>query len=194
MFVTPGQRVGHVQQHRAGVGTYVRDGFIHASVVGLKLVEGGEVAVQAAVVQHTLSVGQLVTARVLRVGQQRADVSILLAEDMALPEPLPALIRREDVRSVEVDKVQLPDCFRPADIIRARVISLGDSRSYFLSTAREDLGVIVARSEAGAVMKAVSWREMQCPKTHVKEPRKVSDMRLVLAQKHAGGAGSNANA
>ena len=127
-------------------------------------------------------------------GQQRADVSILLAEDMALPEPLPALIRREDVRSVEVDKVQLPDCFRPADIIRARVISLGDSRSYFLSTAREDLGVIVARSEAGAVMKAVSWREMQCPKTHLKEPRKVSDMRLVLAQKHAGGAGCAANA
>ena len=197
MFVTPGQRVGHVQQHRAGAGTYVREGFIHASVVGLKLVEGGEVAVQAAVVQHTLSVGQLVTARVLRVGQQRADVSILLAEDTALPEPLPALIRREDVRAVEADKVQLPDCFRPADILRARVISLGDSRSYFLSTARDDLGVIVARSEAGAVMTAVSWREMQCPKTRAKEPRKVSDMRLVLAQQqqqHAGGAGGAANA
>ena len=28
------------------------------------------------------------------------------------------------------------DCFRPGDVVRAEVISLGDARSYYLSTAK----------------------------------------------------------
>lgn len=31
--------------------------------------------------------------------------------------------------------------FRPGDIVRARVISLGDARQYYLSTAENELGV-----------------------------------------------------
>ena len=63
--------------------------------------------------------------------------------------------------------------FRPGDIVRAVVISLGTSRSYYLSTAKNDLGVIFARSVAGATMVPISWEFMECPKTKTKEHRKV---------------------
>ena len=33
--------------------------------------------------------------------------------------------------------------------MRCQVISLGDARSYYLSTAKNEFGVIFARSEAG---------------------------------------------
>ena len=40
-------------------------------------------------------------------------------------------------------------CFRPGDIILAKVQSLGDTQSYILNTAENELGVIIAKSEAG---------------------------------------------
>jgi len=57
--------------------------------------------------------------------------------------------RVQDIRATEKDKVQVYRSFRPGDIVRAQVISLGDARSYYLATTKNDLGVIFARSEAG---------------------------------------------
>lgn len=54
-------------------------------------------------------------------------------------------------------------------------ISLGDVQSnYLLTTAENELGVVVAHSEAGSQMVPISWCEMQCPRTHAKEFRKVA--------------------
>jgi hypothetical protein len=41
------------------------------------------------------------------------------------------------------------DCFRPGDVVRAKVLSLGDARSYYLTTADNALGVVHAKSLAG---------------------------------------------
>jgi exosome complex RNA-binding protein Csl4 len=46
-------------------------------------------------------------------------------------------------------QVVMYDCFRPGDIVRAKVLSLGDARSYHLSTADNSLGVVRAKSLAG---------------------------------------------
>ena len=43
-------------------------------------------------------------------------------------------------------QVELIACFRPGDLVRAAVLSLGDSRSYLLTTARNELGVVSAKS------------------------------------------------
>ncbi len=40
-------------------------------------------------------------------------------------------------------------CFRPGDIILARVQSFGDTQSYIVTTAENELGVVSAKSEAG---------------------------------------------
>lgn len=85
-----------------------------------------------------------------------------------------ALIRKEDVRAVEKDRVVMEEMFRVGDIVRGKVISLGDQSFYYLTTARNDLGTVMARSEAGNMMFPVSWREMRDPITGVGEPRKVA--------------------
>lgn len=60
------------------------------------------------------------------------------------------------------------------DIVRAVVISLGDERSYYLSTARNELGVVMAESEWGNQMFPVSWREFEDPEMGTREVRKVA--------------------
>ena len=50
---------------------------------------------------------------------------------------------------VGIAQVEIYSSFRPGDLVRAQVVSLGDSRSYFLSTARNDCGVVYAKSTSG---------------------------------------------
>jgi exosome complex RNA-binding protein Csl4 len=136
--------------------------------------------------------GDVVTGRVTRVGPATAQVALLCAgaEGRALPTfpgaaPFPGsgptagafrgVIRKQDVRRTDVDGVVMGDCFRPGDVVRCAVLSLGDSRAYFLSTAANELGVVAARSaSSGQGMVAVSWQEMACPLTGCVERRKVA--------------------
>ncbi|KAB8077774.1 exosome component EXOSC1/CSL4-domain-containing protein [Aspergillus leporis] len=85
-----------------------------------------------------------------------------------------ALIRKEDVRAVEKDRVVMDEMFRVGDIVRGTVISLGDQSFYYLTTARNDLGVVMARSEAGNMMFPVSWKEMRDSVSGQAELRKVA--------------------
>jgi len=85
-----------------------------------------------------------------------------------------ALIRKEDVRAVEKDRVVMDEMFRVGDIVRGSVISLGDQSFYYITTARNDLGVVMARSDAGNMMFPVSWKEMRDPVTGTSEQRKVA--------------------
>ena len=79
------------------------------------------------------------------------------------------------MRLSEVDQLIVRDCFRPGDIIRAQVISLGDSRQYYLSTADVEFGVILAKCEStGDILLPHSWKEMENPKTKLREMRKVA--------------------
>eukprot|EP01135_Chromosphaera_perkinsii_P006237 Nk52_evm1s467 gene=Nk52_evmTU1s467 len=93
-----------------------------------------------------------------------------------LKETFRGVIRLQDVRATLQDKIGLmSECFRPGDIVHAEVISLGDARSYFCSTARNELGVVYAVSlGSGCAMVPVSWCEMACSKTGAVENRKVA--------------------
>ena len=68
----------------------------------------------------------------------------------------------------------MAESFRVGDIVRAVVISLGDERSYYLSTAKNELGVVMARSEAGNQMVPLSWREFEDQVAGLREARKVA--------------------
>lgn len=65
--------------------------------------------------------------------------------------------------------------------MRAEIISRGDARSYYLSTARNDLGVISAPGRGGRSMIPLSWDTMQCPVTLAKEKRKVAKVNFTDA-------------
>ena len=107
-----------------------------------------------------------------------AKLTIECVRDITLKEAFRGMIRKEDIREYEKDKIEIYKSFRPGDIILAKVISLGEASSGFLlSTAEDDLGVAIAKSESsGMKMIPISWQEMQCPKTYNKEFRKVAQI------------------
>ncbi len=53
-------------------------------------------------------------------------------------------------------------------------ISLGDQSNYYLTTGKNELGVIMAKSEAGNTMYPISWKEFKDPETGMTESRKVA--------------------
>ncbi|SCU86459.1 LANO_0C08064g1_1 [Lachancea nothofagi CBS 11611] len=91
-----------------------------------------------------------------------------------LGETFRGIISSRDVRATDRDKVKIMESFRPGDIVRAQVISLGDGSNYHLSTARNDLGVVFARAcnGAGGLMYAIDWQTMVAPSTGFMELRK----------------------
>ncbi|CAJ0750705.1 5415_t:CDS:2 [Entrophospora sp. SA101] len=164
-FVTPGQRLGFTQNFKAGPGTYIRGSHIYASVVGVRkdFVKKDEEKIPIITVSREKKqsavpdVNSIITGKVIRINPKEAFVSIMVVGN---------------VRATEKDKVKIYNSFRPGDIVRAEVISLGDARSYTLSTAKNELGVIYAQSVAGAPMIPKSWQEMICTKTKIIELRK----------------------
>ena len=133
-----------------------------------------------------------VLCRVIRVQQRQASASILVVDPSPttlLPESMThlttttssaediyfsAVLRREDVRLTEKDKVVMNESFRVGDIVRATVISLGDEKNYYISTGGNELGVVIARSEEGNAMVPASWKEMKDAVTGKVELRKVA--------------------
>ncbi|KAI9314963.1 hypothetical protein BX666DRAFT_1861761 [Dichotomocladium elegans] len=179
--VTPGQRLGYAGDYIAGPGTYERGGLLYASVVGYRSVSPGDdhnlpiMTVSREKEQSAVpEVGSVITGKVIRVAPHQAVIAIMVVGDTPCKEDFLGAVRVQDVRAVEKDKVKIYNSFRPGDIVRAEVISLGDARSYYLSTAKNELGVIFATSVAGATMIPISWQEMQCPLTKTIEYRKCS--------------------
>ncbi|XP_047659580.1 exosome complex component CSL4 isoform X1 [Tachysurus fulvidraco] len=183
----PGERLCSVEDCISGAGTYQRHGSIYASLAGyvLRRNEGEELPVISVVketeAQLLPDVGAIVTCKVTSINPRFAKVHILYVGSTPLKDRFRGTIRKEDVRATEKDKVETYKSFRPGDIVLAKVISLGDVQSnYLLTTAENELGVVVAHSEAdcvcvtGVQMVPISWCEMQCPRTHNKEFRKVA--------------------
>lgn len=123
---------------------------------------------------HPPTSNSIVLGSITRLSPHQATLTISVVDGVPLPagEEFTGVIRTQDVRATEKDRVKIGDCFRGGDVVRGIVISLGDARSYYVTTARNDLGVIFATSEAGATMEPVSWQEMRCPKTGKLEKRK----------------------
>ncbi|KAL4640214.1 exosome complex component CSL4-like [Arapaima gigas] len=184
----PGEKLCSAEDCIPGAGTYLRHGHIFASLAGYVLQKNeGEEPPVISVIKETEAqllpdIGAIVTCKVTSINSRFAKVHILYVGSTPLKERFRGTIRKEDVRATEKDKVETYKSFRPGDIVLAKVlsltriyISLGDVQSnYLLTTAENELGVVVAHSEAGVQMVPISWCEMQCPRTHAKEFRKVA--------------------
>ncbi|XP_019878383.1 exosome complex component CSL4 [Aethina tumida] len=176
----PGQRLSLCDKtHVSGQGTYERLGYIYSMLAGtvdvvekdgIQIIEVHSKGEQTVVPTQ----GDIVTAQVCVISQPHAKCVIKCVGDTVLRRPFKGVLRKEDVRATEKDRVEIFKCFRPGDIILARVLPITEAHNYQLSTAENELGVVIAHSEYGHPMVPVSWTEMQCTKTFVKEGRKVA--------------------
>ncbi|KAL9646173.1 hypothetical protein ABK040_008048 [Willaertia magna] len=196
-LVAPGTRIGTTDTYQPGKGTYTRDSKVYSSIVGklnvinsdnksndtttsletsLPTIEVLPLVPTDTIVPH---IGSIVTCKVIKTTKSFAKVDILCIDNKPVIKSgstISGLLRVQDIRSTEIDKVVLYDCYRPGDIILAEIISLGDSRSYYISTAKNELGVVYANSINGAPMIPIDWTTMQCTKTSAKESRKVAKL------------------
>ncbi|KIY72848.1 hypothetical protein CYLTODRAFT_417625 [Cylindrobasidium torrendii FP15055 ss-10] len=158
---------------RLGRGVYEKNGQVRASLVGRPHHDGSTLAISRTR-PHPPAPNSIVLGSVTRLSPVQALLSISVVDGVPTPpgEEFTGVIRVQDVRATEKDKIKIADCFRGGDVVRGQVISLGDARSYFITTARNDLGVIFATSEAGATLEPVSWERMRCSKTGSIEKRK----------------------
>lgn len=68
-------------------------------------------------------VGNAVLCRVTRITPRHANVAILVVGDTVLEAEWAGMIRVQDVRATEKDRVKIYESFRPGDIVRAQVVS-----------------------------------------------------------------------
>lgn len=119
-------------------------------------------------------VDSVVLARITRLGARFATCDILVVNSVVCREAFQGQIRREDIRATEKDKIKIEESFRVGDLVRGVVISLGDQSNYYVATERNELGVVMARSEQGRLMYPVSWKEFRDPVSRVAESRKAA--------------------
>jgi exosome complex component CSL4 len=70
-------------------------------------------------------VGNVVLCRVTRIQPRQATVAILVVGNAVLEAEWQGVIRVQDVRATEKDRVKIYESFRPGDIVRAQVVSTG---------------------------------------------------------------------
>ncbi|KAJ1998673.1 hypothetical protein H4S02_011105 [Coemansia sp. RSA 2611] len=180
VIVTPGRRLGVAEEYESGAGTYLRNGVIYSSILGTRTITTEEsedakatVSVERSNTKFAIPViGSEILGRVVRMNPRAASVAIMMVGSTPCQEDFQGVVRVQDIRATEKDLVQMIESFRPGDIIRAEVISLGDQRSYYLATVKNEHGVVFAQSTDGNSMVPISWEEMQDPKTLAIEKRK----------------------
>lgn len=85
---------------------------------------GGSTAEQQDKREVLPEVGDIVLCRVTRITPREATMAILIVGDAVLSAQWQGVVRVQDVRATEKDRVKIYESFRPGDIVRAQVVSL----------------------------------------------------------------------
>ncbi len=145
----PGQLLGPASKFQPGPGTHIHDSNLYSSLLGLvhitqpakapgpakrltKITPAPAPAELPTVSVSTSDkklkrevlpeVGNTVLCRVMRIMPRQAVVAILVCGDTVLDAEWQGLIRVQDVRATEKDRVKIYESFRPGDIVRAEVV------------------------------------------------------------------------
>ena len=121
----PGQPIpvprGPVPQ--LGGGTYQRDGRIRASIVGVPHFTASTLSIPRTR-PNPPAPSSIILGTVTRLSPLQANVSITVVDGVPLPagEEFNGVIRVQDVRATEKDKVKIADCFRGGDVVKGLVV------------------------------------------------------------------------
>jgi len=149
----PGQLLGPASKFQPGPGTHIHESNLYSSLLGSvhitqpakapgpakrlnKIVTATTIPAALPTISVSRSgvsekqretlpeVGNVVLCRVIRITPRQAVVAILICGDTVLDAEWQGLIRAQDVRATEKDRVKIYESFRPGDIVRAEVVSL----------------------------------------------------------------------
>lgn len=172
LFVVPGDRLGVIEEFTPGPGTYVDDGIIHSEVTGCTLLDmlNKQVSVYPLVQKASIpQVGSIVTGLVLDVKSKQAVLRIFQIGDKMLSGFFTGMLHISGVSRGYVDNMF--NICKVGDIMRAKVIST-KNRTFFLSTAEKDLGVVYALCSICGNVLQPGKRGMSCTNCGNVEGRK----------------------
>ncbi|KAG4303266.1 hypothetical protein PCANB_000465 [Pneumocystis canis] len=183
-LVLPGQPISSSDFATAGPGTIIHNSTIRASIPG-KVIQSinsnGQLQVS---IERLLDffhgkgspilpeVNAIVLGRVTKIKPKEAIVNIFVIGETICQREFQGIIRIQDIQATNKNTIKIHTSFRSGDIVRAQVISLGDQSSYYLSTAKSDLGVVFATDITGNVMYPINWHQMRSHITGIVEERK----------------------
>ena len=174
LFVVPGDRLGVIEEFTPGPGTYVEHGTIHSKITGCTLLDmlNKKVSVYPLVQAASVpQIGSIVFGQVLDVKSKKAVLRISQIEKKSLSGFFSGILHISDVSPSYVETM-FSVC-KTGDIMKAQVIS-NKNRTFYLSTAEKNLGVIYALcSRCGHVLQ-LEERGMRCSRCGNIERRKVA--------------------
>jgi exosome complex component CSL4 len=171
--VTPGERIGVIEEYVPGKGTLEEEGIIYAIATGVANIDlkEREISIKPSFQVSKLRKGELVLANVVEVQRNLCFVDIFRSEDRELPRPFGGVIHIGEISSRYIDR--LSDAFAPGDLIRARVIA-GNTSPIFLSTSELNLGVLMGSCvKCGGKLQLEKGR-LVCPLCRHSERRKTA--------------------
>jgi exosome complex component CSL4 len=173
LFVVPGDHLGVIEEFTPGSGTYVEHGTIHSKITGCTLLDmlNKKVSVYPLVQEASVpQIGSMVSGQVLDVRSKKAVLRILQIGKKLLSGFFTGILYISDVSPSYVETM-FSVC-KTGDIMRAKVIS-NKNRTFYLSTAEKNLGVIYALcSRCGHILR-LGKQGMQCSRCGNVERRKV---------------------
>lgn len=200
-YVTPGDRLGSSAKYTPTDGAYTRGDAVYAAVAGALAATPTTVGVRrvlppphptaappgaaaagvtaAAVGTPPMGLpapGAAVTCRVARLTGKAAALVVLASDGVPTAGDYRGLLRSVDVRSTDVDAVEMGEVCVPGDILLAGVVGVGDRGGVLVSLLGEDRGVVAATCGGGdgGELVPVGWGEMVCPRCGRREKRKVA--------------------
>jgi exosome complex component CSL4 len=173
-FVSPGDRLGVIEEFLPGGGTYTEDGNIYSSTTGHLLMDLHDRRISVYPKTRrplTPNEGNLVLGIVKSVRDKNLTLKIVQIEDKPLYTYFDGVMHISDVSEGYV-KTML-DAFKVGDIVRAKVIST-KNREIHLTTQGSELGVIQAKCSLCGHSLILDKNNLRCPQCNRARWRKIA--------------------
>jgi exosome complex component CSL4 len=173
-FVSPGEKLGVIEEYIPGVGIYVEDGTLYSSTVGRVAYNQAKRELQVTSQTQQLllpQVGDIVSGEVTSGQDKTLTITILKIRDRRVSTPLTGIMHISDVSRGYVKTMK--DLFKPRDFIRAKVIST-KNREVHLSTNNRELGVFHASCIHCGNDLILQKTRFKCVKCNKIEKRKIA--------------------
>ena len=171
-FVSPGERLGVIEEFMPGRGIYVDEGALYSSITGHIVfdIAKRELHIESRTRQPLIpKEGDVIIGKVTSIQDKTLTGKIIQIRDIQLSTLFTGIMHISDVSRGYVRTMN--DAFKTGDFIRARVIST-KNREFHLTTRDNELGVLQAFcSNCGAIL-----ARMRCTRCNKINKRKMVDV------------------
>lgn len=174
LFVSPGEKLGVIEEFIPKSGTYVEEGNIYSALTGRLLIDLTKRELYISPRTHQPLIpkeGDIIIGEVANVQEKTLSLKILQIGNTSLSTSFSGIMHISDVSQGYVKTMN--DAFKIGDIIRARVIST-KNREIHLSTQNNKLGVIQAVCTNCGGLLIYQNNHLKCERCNKIDKRKIS--------------------